>query len=362
MSASVAKPLLYGASVSITALAALLAIAIETLVTPDHPGHIAVPTFLVGVIITAKFCHLGPGLLCAVLSYLTTDYLFIPPLHSVDVGWNDMPLVGSFLLTAGLVDTLNQRRWQAQKALELSKQKMRFAQTIQQRLFPRCAPLLPDFDIAGASFPAEATGGDYFDYIPMRGGAVGIVLGDVSGHGFGSALLMAETRAYLRALVLTRDDVGEILTLTNRILTDDTHDEHFMTLFFARLDPDNRSIIYAGAGHEAYLLSASGKTRKLPSTSIPLGLDKNTVVPCAGPIELAPGNILVLITDGFSEQRARGGALFGTTRALEVVHAHRSRKAGAIIEDLFKAARSFSEHRGQDDDMTAVIVKRKLVT
>src|SRR5207244_4491644 len=133
---------------------------------------------------------------------------------------------------------------------------------IDPNLFP-AAPLPPaGFDISGVSCPAEATGGDYFDYIPMRDGGLGVVIGDVSGHGFGPALLMAELRAYLRAFLLTRTDVGEIVGLLNRALADDAPEGHFATLLLARLDPSSRSLVYASAGHlPGYLFSPAGEVK-----------------------------------------------------------------------------------------------------
>ena len=99
-----------------------------------------------------------------------------------------------------------------------ASEEFRAAQEIQQRLYPLRSPALPGFDIAGALYPAKATAGDYFDYIPMLDGCLGIVVGDVSSHGMGPALLMSETRACLRTLAQTHCDVGEILTRANRVL------------------------------------------------------------------------------------------------------------------------------------------------
>src|SRR5207302_7018109 len=129
-------------------------------------------------------------------------------------------------------------------------------------------------DIAGASFPAEATGGDYFDYIPTQDGALAIVIGDVCGHGFGPALLMAELRAYLRAFLLTRTDVGEIVGLLNRSLAEDAPEGHFATLLLARLDPVTRSVDYASAGHTpGYIFSPSGTVKTvLKATGMPLAV------------------------------------------------------------------------------------------
>src|SRR5918993_1218206 len=99
----------------------------------------------------------------------------------------------------------------AERELRAAHADLQAAREIQQRLFPSQAPAFPGFDIAGASFPAGDTGGDYYDFIPMLQGSLGLVVGDVSGHGFGPALIMANTRAYLRALSLTCSGVGDIL-------------------------------------------------------------------------------------------------------------------------------------------------------
>ena len=91
--------------------------------------------------------------------------------------------------------------------------------------------------MAGLTESAEQTGGDYYDFVPMSNGDYGLVVGDVTGHGIGPALLMAETRAYLRILAADLDDVGEILTRANRVLTEDTGSERFVTLLFVRSAP-----------------------------------------------------------------------------------------------------------------------------
>src|SRR5262249_24422041 len=156
---------------------------------------------------------------------------------------------------------------------ERMREEIRIARQIQQKLFPAAALPLAGIDIAGASFPAEATGGDYFDYIPMDDGGLAVVIGDVSGHGYGPALLMAEVRAYLRAFPPTRTDVGEIVRLVNRALSGDT-DDRFATLLLARLDPRSRTFVYASAGHvPGYLFSSDGEIiPSLPSTGIPLAV------------------------------------------------------------------------------------------
>jgi serine phosphatase RsbU (regulator of sigma subunit) len=251
------------------------------------------------------------------------------------------------------------RRERAERQLRATHQDMNAARSIQQRLFPEKPPQLQGFDIGGASFPAGDTGGDYYDFVPMLGGAFGLVVGDVSGHGFGPALLMANTRAYLRALAMTCGDVGDILTRTNAALGQDTSDEHFVTLIFARLDPADRSVVYASAGHNPGLvLDADGQVRReLKSTDLPLGVMPDTAFTAAERFKLSPGDILFLFTDGLIEARAPDRSDFGVERALETVRAKRARPAADIVEALYQAVRGFEAGEQQRDDVTMVVVK-----
>ncbi|WP_167546775.1 SpoIIE family protein phosphatase [Stieleria maiorica] len=149
---------------------------------------------------------------------------------------------------------------------------LRVAGTIQQRLLPGSAPVIAGVDLAGLSKPAEVTSGDFYDFIAMPDGCLGIVIADVSGHGTGPALLATETCAYLRALMETHTDVGEILTRLNKLLALDFEDGYFATLFLGRFDPTDRCFVYAGAGHQSHLLDTDGTFVTLESTGLPLGL------------------------------------------------------------------------------------------
>ena len=249
------------------------------------------------------------------------------------------------------------RRHMAEEALREASEEFRAAKEIQQRLYPAQAPLLPGFDVAGALYPAKATAGDYFDYVPMLGGCLGIVVGDVSSHGVGPALLMSETRACLRALAQTYDDVGEILSRVNRMLSADTDDFHFVTLFFVRLDPAAQELVYAGAGQRSYLLHADRSVTVLDSTSLPLGVNAEANVPAVGPIKLLAGDLLVLFTDGVVEAESINRIRFGVGRALEAIQSHRDKPAEQIIEALHRQIESFCRYQPYHDDVTIVIVK-----
>jgi sigma-B regulation protein RsbU (phosphoserine phosphatase) len=226
-------------------------------------------------------------------------------------------------------------------------------------LFPKQAPSLPGFEIAGASYPAATASGDYFDYLPMLYGRMGVVIGDVSGHGIGPALLMAITRAYLRLLITRRESPGEILTVANRTLVDDMGSERFLTLCLARLDPEQRSLVYANAGHStAYLLDGNGGLKQvLKRTGIALGWNAEAVYGDSDPIPLVTGDVLVLGTDGIEEAVGVGDSLFGTDRLLEVVRANRWKPARLIVDALYEATRAFTGRSAQEDDITAIVVK-----
>ena len=252
-------------------------------------------------------------------------------------------------------------RKRAEDELHQTQEQFRVAREIQQRLFPKTSPPSGSFDIAGASHPAEATGGDYFDYLPMADGWLGIVVADVTGHGLGPALLMAETRAYLRTLALNAGDVGEIVTRANRVLADDVDLERYVTLLLAKFDPVSRSLVYASAGHPSgYVLDAAGQVKAvLKRLGAPLGIQHDVAYPAAPPISLATGDIVLLPTDGIEEAMSPESSFFGVERILEVARAHSQNTAGEIVEALYRAVRDFSQGLPQLDDLTVVVVKVK---
>jgi PAS domain S-box-containing protein len=245
------------------------------------------------------------------------------------------------------------------EALRATEAEFRIARRIQQQLFPRTPLAVAGFDVGGASHPAEATGGDYFDYIPLCDGAVAVAVGDVSGHGLGPALLMASLRATLRALARVHADVGEIVRLANRALNGDAG-EQFVTLFLARLDPQSHSLVYASAGHETgYLLNRAGRVRlTLESTGAPLGVFPDAAFAVSGAVRLEPEEFVLLLTDGVKDALAPDGTRFGPDRALAIARLYRRDPATHIVTNLYHAVRAFTQETAQDDDISAVVIKR----
>jgi len=236
---------------------------------------------------------------------------------------------------------------------------LRLAQELQQRLLKANASL-PGFDIAGATYSAVETSGDYFDFLSLSDGSLGLVVGDVSGHGIGPALIMAETRAYLRAFAKRESDPAILLTWLNQELAADLEGEHFVTLILARLDPQQNLLDYASAGHvPAYLLNGSGEVAHIMrSTGIPLGIIPNYKFNTGETLKLAPKDMMLLLTDGIKEARSPDGTEFGFDRTLDIIKNHQQQAtAQQIVEHLYQAVRSFSKNQPQEDDITSIICK-----
>ncbi len=234
---------------------------------------------------------------------------------------------------------------------------LQLARQVQQR-FHRFADPVPGFDVAGSTQAAALTGGDYFDVLPHPDGRLTIAVGDVSGHGFPSALLMAETRAYVRAYSSLAPSPEVLLECLNRALADDLDGAQFVTLLVVRFDPGRRTLKYSSAGHvPGYLLDDTGAvTVGLQSTGPPLGLFPAPVFSASDEIAYHTGNTLVLLTDGVTEAAAQEGHEFGAQRALDVARARLGSSAQDVADAICAAALDFC--RGAPgDDMTAVVCR-----
>jgi len=276
---------------------------------------------------------------------------------AIEIAFSKMELHGNRWFVAFIRDITERKK--AEKELRDNKEQFRIAREIQQRLFPKSAPAAPGLDLAGASYPAEATGGDYFDFLTMADGRMGVVVADVTGHGIGPAMLMAETRAYLRLLTRNRSDLGIIMDRANEVLAEDVSYERFVTLMLAKFDPQTRCLTYASAGHPpGYVLNASGELKcLLKRTGGPLGIQPDAKFTESSKIQLACGDVVLLLTDGVDESMSPAGEFFGLERILGSVRPHLNRPASEIVDALYQAVRVFSENTPQIDDVTAVVVK-----
>jgi sigma-B regulation protein RsbU (phosphoserine phosphatase) len=337
-------------------LTTALALALALLATP-FTRVLPVEIFFSAVILSLWFGGRGPGLLALSLAIFLLDFFFLPPLYEFSLGTAELLRIGIFSLLVLLIHFLLRTRSRLETNLRLATEEMYFAGEMQKRLFPTQAPVVPGFDLAGVSYPVRATGGDYFDFFVLKNGAIGFTLGDVSGHGLGPALLMASLRAYLRVLTRTREDVGEILSIANRLICEDATHEAFITVFFGCLNPTRRELLYASAGHPGYLLSRSGDFTLLDGTGPPLGINPAEVYRCAPPVTLDEEQMILLLSDGITEAASLRGRPFGLAHALDVVRFHWDDHASGIARALCQTALAFPGPGKQKDDISAVVLK-----
>ncbi len=246
---------------------------------------------------------------------------------------------------------------QEQQQTHRHQQELTIARRIQQHMFPKSAPVLEGIEIAGASQPATATGGDYFDFIPSLNNRLLLALGDVSGHGLGAALVVAAARAYLRALAVTVIPIEAVINFCNDKLVEDMAEE-FMTLFLGQIDPSSRSLTYCSAGHcPGIIFDCRGEVRAtLPPLDLPLGIESHHTYQKSAAVQLLPADLLLVISDGILEAFAPDREVFGMTRVLNTVRVARHLPPAEIITNLFSTVREFVQGEPHDD-MTAIVAK-----
>lgn len=238
----------------------------------------------------------------------------------------------------------------------------RLAGSVQRRLLARTPPKLAGLEMAGVFAPAQATCGDYFDFIPLPDGRLMFVVADVSGHGMGAALIMAETRAYLRSLARTGMDIQSMVAELNGFLLDDLDANRFVTMMLGILDAGSGVLVWANMGHpKGLLLDATGAVRAtLDSTCRPLGLFKNIGCSLGKPITLDLDDSLFVITDGVLETRAPDGTEFGIGAVLDVVRVNLQAPAETVVRTVVEAVLTHASGQPQVDDVTALFIRRSL--
>ncbi|MCE9584300.1 MAG: PP2C family protein-serine/threonine phosphatase, partial [Planctomycetes bacterium] len=240
-----------------------------------------------------------------------------------------------------------------------TKQAMSIARNVQQGLLPKAAPDLPGWDIAWKSIACDETGGDYFDFVPLPDGRLGVAIGDVSGHGMGPALLMASARSFLQALSRQTSNPASVLPTLNDLVSRDMESERFITLFYGALDPLTGDLRYSSAGHDPpFLLRANGFCEELDSTGVPLGILSGSDFPCVEVAPMGPGDILILSTDGVWEAMNPADQSYGREKFRAVLESVKGQGAKTIVDTVYEDVIRFCAGAAQRDDFTLVVVKR----
>lgn len=252
----------------------------------------------------------------------------------------------------------NARLLDVEEKERLLRQELEQAAEIQRSLFPKHTPAIRGIELCGASIPCQAVGGDFYDYLPLPDGRLGILIGDVAGKGLPAALLMSGLLARAQVLAGFASSPAEIIARLNRIFADSCPGNRFVTLFLLALDPATGAFSYCNAGHNPpYLVHRSGTSEMLtiggPVVGIFGGLNY-----AEGTGTLNRGDLLLLFSDGVSEAQAEGGAEFGEDTLLDLVRQHRHESGAAVIASIRQAVEAFQAGAPAQDDSTLVAVRR----
>jgi sigma-B regulation protein RsbU (phosphoserine phosphatase) len=236
------------------------------------------------------------------------------------------------------------------------------AQEVQQSLLPQGDPSLPGFDIAGASIYCDETGGDYYDFIATnRDGQAGlaVVVGDVSGHGVSSALLMATARALIMLRASMPGDAAGIITDVNQHLSLDTAQTgNFMTFFYCELTEHVTKIRWVRAGHDPAIVydPSMDAFNELKGQGVPLGFDDSIEYDSFQRC-MEPGQVIVIGTDGIWEMHNNTGEMFGKNALMEIIRNNHTASARQIVDTVTGLLNQFRGEEAPEDDITLVVIK-----
>ncbi len=239
----------------------------------------------------------------------------------------------------------------------LARDEIEVARRVQLALLPKAAPDCPGWTFWSVTLPANDVGGDLVDYLELPGGRIGAALGDVAGKGLGAALLMAKLQATLRALAPECRDLGDLGTRLNVILNRDGLENRYATLFYTELQPGSGVVRFLNAGHNPPFLLRVGGVEIVPGASRPLGMLPEAG--CAeGRIELGPGDLLAVYSDGLSEARDEEGLEFGEERLREILIGARGLAVETVGERILEQARGFVGDKPSYDDLSLLLIRR----
>jgi PAS domain S-box-containing protein len=247
--------------------------------------------------------------------------------------------------------------------LSEQKKSLTLAAEVQKSLQPPTALQFPGLDVAGRTIACEEIGGDYFDFLrehQCAGDHFDAVVGDVTGHGVDAALFMTTARAFLRMRASQCGDISQIITEMNRHLTMDILDSgRFMTLFYMRIDPENKKLQWVRAGHDPAIIYDPGKNKfeELNGAGLALGVDGNYVYEENVKTGLVQGQVIAIGTDGIWETFNTNGKMFGKERFRDIVRENAHLGANEIIDAVYNELSTFSKGLKKEDDATLVIIK-----
>jgi sigma-B regulation protein RsbU (phosphoserine phosphatase) len=288
-----------------------------------------------------------------------------PKLSEEPYSRSDVRLLRSVALQTGLaIENARLTKAVATEMAEREKmnREMEIAREVQERLFPQRLPAIAGIDYSGACRPALGVGGDYYDFLPLQNGDLGIAIGDVSGKGIAAALLMASLQASLRGQALMgQGDLAGLMANVNQLVYDATPPNRYATFFYGQYHRAARLFRYVNAGHNPPIVlrrtnNGTVHVIRLDTGGPVVGLFPSTPYQ-EGSLTLEPGDLFVGFTDGISEAMNGQDEEWGEERLIPAVAAYADRSAAEIIPSLMAEADRFASGAPQHDDMTLVVVK-----
>ncbi len=253
----------------------------------------------------------------------------------------------------------NARQTERLIAAREREKEMEIARSIQLGLLPSSVPEMPGISLAGACVPARDVGGDYYDYLPRDPTALDLVIADVAGHGVGAAFIMTETRTFIRSRAQWFTGADETLRAINEFLFEDLdRAELFITMFYLRYDAATGRLTFANAGHPPPIVrrAASGICERLDAEGLILGVRREIRFE-GKTVELHPGDLLLLYTDGVIEAQNPSGDFFGDERLCALVQELHALPPDQLIEQMLQRLRRFTDRRSFDDDVSVVAMR-----
>lgn len=238
---------------------------------------------------------------------------------------------------------------------------LRVAREIQQSLFPKKPLKIPGFEVIGWCKPSTETGGDYYDWCELSPKEGLVVLGDATGHGLGSALLIASCRAYVRADLPKDQDLAGFMNRLNARIAEDMDGSRLVTFVSAIMDDGTGELKIISAGHCPALLSrasTAGTVEQIKAHGMPLGMTLGPGFKDSTTVRLQKGDRLVVYTDGITEAKSADGVMFGTERLSQAVIRHSKLEGQTFVDALYREAMDFSGNAALLDDLTLLSVRR----
>ncbi|MBF8283238.1 MAG: PPM-type phosphatase protein [Anaerolineales bacterium] len=281
-----------------------------------------------------------------------------PRLSEQDYSTDDRGLLSNLSAQASpavrVAQLVRQQQLEAQ-ARERLEQELRVGRLVQQTLLPKELPTLPGWDVAAHYQPARAVGGDFYDFVYLADGRLGIFIGDVSDKGVPAALVMATTRAILRGAAQRTSAPGEVLEQANDLLHLDIPPKMFVTCLYAILDPATGRLVFANAGHDLPYRRGRAGVDELRATGMPLGLMPGMRYE-QKEIQLLPGERVLFHSDGIAEAHAPDRKMFGFPRLRDLMAS--APETSLVNFLLAELARFTGPGWEQEDDVTLVILER----